>query len=556
MHTLPSSASRQQVVGRALRSARQLACVTLPLVVVAACSDRGVLEPGPVPRPASARAGVIVTPDYSTFDTRAEFNAAGSIDQLDGFEEFSGAPVYLQPTPWAPGSVTYASDVNAILGPGAGLGITSNSLSAEFGSPIIGQFAAGDAFTLFGADLTMVLSKTLVDVVVYTNQGSYTFSGLDVPLSATGRRFFGVALSRSGEFLTGFRVSPRGPSATPLLDDVAVGHVGPVNAAPEASAGGPYTGDEGSAVALAFGGTDGDGDTLTFAWDLGDGTTGTGPTPPSSHVYADDGSYEVMLAVADGRGGVDTARTTASVANVAPTLAAFSVTAAPLALVDGGVAVPVSTTYADPGTLDAHTATLDCGVGTAVASDAPNGAATGVCTFSSPGVYTLRMTVADDDGGTDSKAAAGQVVVYDAAAGWVTGGGWITSPAGTNLTAPAATGKLTFGFVARYQAEASIPSGSAEVKLTLGKLDFRSAAFDWLVVTGNTARCQGRGTLDGVDGYGFALTAVDGASSDAIHVRIWNLATGATVYDSRPGESLESEAVSALGGGSIQIHSR
>ena len=60
-------------------------------------------------------------------------------------------------------------------------------------------------------------------------------------------------------------------------------------------------------------GTDSDGDALTFSWNLGDGTTGSGSVPPANHVYADNGTYDIMLAVDDGHGGVDTARTTATI---------------------------------------------------------------------------------------------------------------------------------------------------------------------------------------------------------------------------------------------------
>lgn len=381
MHTTPSSAARQRVLGHTLRSARHIACIALPLVALVACSDQGLLEPRPTSTVAAllptdmAHASVVVTPDFSTFDTRAEFNAVGVIDHLDGFEGFSGSPVYLQPTPWTSESVTYTSGVNAILAPGSLPGIVSNSISAEFGSPITGEFAATDAFTLFGADFTMIVSKAPVDVVVYTNQGNYAFNDLDIPLSTDGRRFFGVALSRPGEYLTGFRVSPHGPSSTPLLDDVAVGHVG------------------------------------------------TGEVAPAE-------------------------------------------------------------------------------------------------------------------------------------AGWVTGGGWIASPAGANVTAPTAAGKLTFGFVVRNETAASAPSGHAEFKLASGKLDFRSTALESLILTGNTAHCQGRGTVNGVGGYGFSITVIDDPSDDAIRLRVWSLDTGGAVYDNQSSEPPASNAASALGGGSIQVHAR
>jgi hypothetical protein len=143
--------------------------------------------------------------------------------------------------------------------------------------------------------------------------------------------------------------------------------------------------------------------------------------------------------------------------------------------------------------------------------------------------------------------------VYDASAGWVSGGGWIVSPAGAFATAPALTGKLTFGFVARYQAS-SAPDGNAEFKLNLGKLDFQSTALDWLVVSGSTVHLQGRGTLSRTGEYAFEVLAVDGTSGDAVRIRIWDPATGVVVYDNQRDEPLDSNAVTPLGGGSVQLH--
>jgi hypothetical protein len=530
------------------------------LFALAACSDRGLVEPTPATvavrsQPATiAHAAVVVTPNYWAFDTRPEFAGAGVVDHLNGFDEFTGKLVYVQSTPWTTNGVTYTSALNIVLGPGVDLGVSSNALSTNFGSPLTGAFAASDSVTLFGADLTLIVSQVPVGLVLSTNLATYTFDNIDVPMATTGHRFFGVALSTENEYLTGFRFSVGGPASALLLDNVAVGHAS-LNANPQASAGGPYAGQEGSSVPLALSGSDTDADALTFSWDLGDGTRGTGSTPPSNHVYADDGSYEIMLAVADGRGGVDTARTTATISNAAPSLAAFSVPAAPLALTSAGVSLPVTATFTDVGALDSHTATLDCGVGVTAQSNAPNGTAGGACLFTAPGVYTIQLTVRDDDGGSDTRLANGQVVVYDASAGWVTGGGWIASPTGAYAATPAVTGKLTFGFVARYQSSTT-PGGNAEFKLNLGKFDFRSSVLDWLVVAGNTAQLRGRGTVNGSGDYAFEVIAIDGTPDDAIRIRIWQRVTGVVVYDNQRGESPASDAATLLGGGSIQLHQR
>ena len=526
---------------------------------LAACGADDITAPRSAVPTNAGHASVVVTPNYSTFDTRGEFNGVGVVDQLYGFDEFTGNLVYPQPSPWTTHGVTYTSAFNIVLGPGIGLGVASNSLSTDFGAPISATFADADAVTLFGANVTLIGVKVPVGLVLFTNLGSYSFDNLDIPLATTGQRFFGMALSMPGEHLTGFRFSIGGaPGTAVLLDEVTLGHVGAMNAnaGPVASVGGPYSGAEGSAVDLALSATDADGDALTYSWDLGDGTTGSGTAPPTSHVYADNGAYDIVLAVDDGRGGVDTARTTATISNVAPSLASFSVSTTPRGLINGVVTVPILATFTDPGSLDTHTATLDCGSGFTAQSYAPDGKASGECSFSSPGVYSIQLTVRDDDGGSDTRLASGQVVVYDPAAGWVTGGGWIASPVGANAMAPTTTGRLTFGFVARYQSGSSVPTGNAEFKLSVGKLDFRSTSFDWMVVNDGSALLHGSGTVNGVGDYEFAVVAIDGAVTDAVRIQIWNRVTGAIAYDNRPGESLDESVVTPLGGGSIQLHSR
>ena len=553
MITLRSSTIWRESAFRHTGSIRLGVGLTLAL---GACGEGDILEPPSNARlPVATHASVVTTPNYSAFTTRAEFNGVGAIDHLNGFDEFTGELVYDVGTPYSSLGLTYTSELNSVVGPGIGLGVQSNSMSTEFGAPLTATLGGSDAFTMFGADLTLIGEKTPVGLVISTNVGNYAFNNLDVPLATTGQKFFGIALSTPGEYLIGFRLTVGGPGTGMLIDNVAVGHVAAKrNADPEASVGGPYAGPEGSAVAYAFSAIDADGDALTFSWDLGDGTKGSGSVPPSAHTYADNGSYAIMLAVEDGRGGVDTARTTADISNVAPKLAPFSIPSTPLALIGGSVNVPVATTFSDPGTADTFTATLDCGSGITAQSSAPGGMAGGVCAFSEPGVYAIQLTVRDDDGGSDTKLASGQIVVYDAAAGSLTGGGWIVSPVGANTIAPTTTGKLTFGFVARYQPGSTIPTGNAEFKLSVGKLDFRSTSLEWLVVGETRAQLQGRGTVNGGGDYAFSVVAFDGGSGDAVRIRIWHRVSGAVLYDSRPGEPFDAETLTALGGGSVQLH--
>ena len=551
-----STPSRRHVSESTDRRGVHTLLVTCLTFVVAACSADDLTAPRVGTN--AAHPSITVTPNYSTFDKRSEFDGAGVVDYLNGFDEFNVDGMFFpQDSPWTTSGVTYTSASNVVLGRVIELGIQSAAISTDFGAPITGTVADSVPVTLFGANLMLIGDKVPVALLLRTNLGSYSFN-LDVPLAADGQRFFGIALSRPGEYVTGFQFSVGGSGSALLLDDVAVGHMGApnANADPVASVGGSYVGEEGSAVALALSGNDSDGDALTFSWDLGDGTTGSGAAPPANHVYADNGTYVIMLAVDDGRGGADTARTTATISNVAPSLAAFSIPATPMGLTPGGITVPVSSSFTDPGTVDTHTASLDCGSGVTAQSEVVGEMASSACSFSSAGVYSIRLTVRDKDGGSDTKLSSAPIVVFDPAGGRLTGGGWVASPAGAVAFAPTAAGKLTFSLNARYEPGSSIPTGKAELNLTVGKLEFRSTSLDWLVATEASAQLQGRGTVNGRGDYAFSVVAIDGQSTGAVRIRIWHRPSGTLLYDSRPGAPLDETGVTVLGGGSIQLHAR
>ncbi|MCB0017103.1 MAG: hypothetical protein KDE09_04885 [Anaerolineales bacterium] len=159
------------------------------------------------------------------------------------------------------------------------------------------------------------------------------------------------------------------------------------------------------------------------------------------------------------------------------------------------------------------------------------------------GIYDVCLTV--NDGDLDSETVCTMVVVYDPGAGFVTGGGWINSPAGAYTADPHLTGKATFGFVARYKKGANVPDGSTNFQFQVGDLHFESTSYDWLVVAGSSAQFKGEGTINGSGSYQFMIWAGDG-SPDTFRIRIWG--EGGTIYDNGSQQ--------LLGGGSVVVHSK
>ncbi len=178
------------------------------------------------------------------------------------------------------------------------------------------------------------------------------------------------------------------------------------------------------------------------------------------------------------------------------------------------------------------------------------------------GVYTIEMRVKDDDGGTSNTMTV-LVTVYDPNGGFVTGGGWILSPAGALDPYSTVTGKANFGFVSKYKKGSHVPEGQTEFQFKAGGIDFHSSAYDEgsLVVASFKAQYKGTGTLNGERGYKFILTAYDGqipggGGVDKFRIKIVRLLDGQVVYDNARGASDDIDAAvpTVIGGGSIVIH--
>ena len=334
-----------------------------------------------------------------------------------------------------------------------------------------------------------------------------------------------------------------------------------VNRPPMADAGGPYAVAEGEPITLDASRSfdpDVDGAVVRYEWDLdGDGAYDDAAGETITTAFGDEGTYVVGLRVTDDLGAQATTTTRVVVTNVAPIVGAIS---APLSAVRVNATVAVSAAFSDPGSRDAHTAVWDWNDGTTsagtVSETAGRGSITGTHSYRAAGVYTVRLTVTDEDGAA-ATALYQYVVVYDPDGGFVTGGGWFTSPAGAYTDDPGVTGKATFSFVSKYQAGADLPTGQTQLELHAAGLTFHSTSYQWLVIAHGRAQLKGLGRIDGEGTFGLLVTATDGRGrEDRVRLKIWDMTTGRVVYDSQPGAADDADPIALVQGGAIVVHSR
>jgi len=174
------------------------------------------------------------------------------------------------------------------------------------------------------------------------------------------------------------------------------------NTAPVADAGGPYTSNQGVPVTLdGSGSSDVDGAIVLFQWDCddSDGLSFSAGTTAATFTctYPDDGTFTATLRVTDDDGG--TGDDTASV---------VSTNTLPVANAGG----PYTGDEGTPITLDGSASTDADGTIAGWAWDCEDDGtvdgtgATFACTYPDDGTWTARLTVTDDDGGTNSATAS------------------------------------------------------------------------------------------------------------------------------------------------------
>ena len=514
---------------------------------------------------ATANEGDSVTYNFTTSDPGAEMytvsgESCGTGGTLDAstFATATGSGTLTCTFPNGP--ATSAVSVTVADGDGASDADVINVTVANVAPTVTLAGAAmaneGDSFTY---DFTT--SDPGAETFVLTDESCGTGSTLDASTFDTS--------TGSGSVTCTF---PDGPATPTVSVTVADGdgasdadaiNVTVANVAPTVTLSGAATANEGDSVTYNFTtsdpgaemytvsgescGTGGTLDASTFATATGSGTlTCTFPNGPATPA--------VSVTVADGDGASDADVINVTVANVTPEIVAIVAPGDPVNI--GLQPVTVSVTTADPGA-DQLEVTWDWGDDTSSEQTVLPGVVTDTHTYGAAGVYDVTVTV-EDDGVIAVSYVHQYIVIYDPGAGFVTGGGWIQSPAGACPHDPACEnddGRANFGFVSRYKKDAELPSGNTNFFLRDSNFKFETLAYDWLIVddAGSFAQYHGTGTVNdqlapNLQPYRFTITLTDGAT-DTFRIRIWWTAASGEqqfVYDNGPNQ--------AINGGNIRIH--
>ena len=295
---------------------------------------------------------------------------------------------------------------------------------------------------------------------------------------------------------------------------------------------------------------------LTYAFDCGDGAGFHAASSSSSVSCAtnDNGVRTVNARVMDKDGGATSYTGTVTVTNAAPVITGFST---PNGAITGA---QVSVSFSDVGTADTHSVTFSWGDGQSSTVDAGlNASASATHTYAATGFYAVSATVTDDDGASVSTGTQ-TLVVYNPTGGTLSGSGFLLGGRGTKTYL---SGSISYG-------GGTTPTGTFTITGN-DAANLTSTSFDYLVVNGITATLKGVGTLTDGTPVTFLVRELDNKRQDMVdrglptslaqglpnqdyaRIKVWNLATGAVVYDSQPGAADAATPTEMVRGGSFSI---
>jgi len=182
-----------------------------------------------------------------------------------------------------------------------------------------------------------------------------------------------------------------------------------------------------------------------------------------------------------------------------------------------------SSSFRDVDLRDTHKATWTWGDGASaagiVSQAAGSGNVSGQYAYRKSGIYTVRLNILDSGG--QGTSVERKLTVCGCSSGAVAGEGAFLSPQGASARDTKGAGVARFAFLSEATG-ARVKQSASEVHFSTGKLNFRSTVVDSVTAEGKRVRYSGSGSVNGVGGYRFTLTALAGgaAAKDRVHVRI------------------------------------
>lgn len=239
--------------------------------------------------------------------------------------------------------------------------------------------------------------------------------------------------------------------------------------------------------------------------------------------------------------------------NVAPIIGIISPSVNPVQVNNS---VTVNASFTDSNISDTHTASWNWGDGLNTIGNVNESNGSGTVSnshiYTSAGTYTVTLTVTDNNN-VFATSILQYLIVYDQSAGFVTGSGNITSPAGAEPAFPTSAGTATFGLNVKYTPNnAGTPTGTTMFTFPNGGFDFISTSYDWLVINGTTAFLHGHGTINSAGNYTFLVSVIDG-SPDKFRIKITD-SSNAVLYDNQIGVFDATPPVQEIVHGQIKIH--
>jgi PKD repeat protein len=215
--------------------------------------------------------------------------------------------------------------------------------------------------------------------------------------------------------------------------------------------------------------------------------------------------------------------------------------------------VTAAAPFTDPGTSDTHTAYWNWGDGNTttgtVTESNSSGSVTGTHIYSVAGVYTIILTVTDNDNASSSQEFQYISVYNPTPQGLFAANRIFTSPAGAYPQNSNLTGQVKFGVTAKYQGTSI--NGDVSMDFQQANLEFDATSLTVLVTSNGQATLRGTGTINGSGNYSLLVTGLDGAQ-DAIRFQLKDQSQ-TVIYDSQIGAA-DTVTPTTLVTGQIIIH--